>query len=192
MNYYRIFSKIYERAARKMCSDCREFIEKGSKILDLGCGSGIVAKNFQDFFQIEVMGVDIEDKRVVNIPFKIIDGKNLPFPENFFDVVLTSYVLHHSQDPIVLLKEAKRVSKDKVIVYEDLPTEGFLSKLICQLHNFTFNRFFQHQNNRLSFKSDKEWEKIFNSIGLSISHKKRVKSFYPVKQIQFVLRITGA
>ncbi len=49
--YYRILSKTYEEGAKKACQDCVDFIQKGSKILDLGCGSGIVAKVFQDFFR---------------------------------------------------------------------------------------------------------------------------------------------
>lgn len=73
--YYRIFSKIYERAARKMCSDCKNFIPKGSRILDLGSGSGIVAKNLANFFESLLTAVDIKDSRVVNVPLKIIDGK---------------------------------------------------------------------------------------------------------------------
>ena len=183
MKYYQVFSKVYQGAAQKMCRDCQDFIEKSSKILDLGCGSGIVAKAFKDFFQAEVMGVDIEDKRIVNIPFQMIDGKNLPFSKNSFDTVLLSYVLHHSQDPTTLLNEAKRVSK-KIIIYEDLP-EGFSSKLICNIHRISFAKFFRNLNSA-SFKSEKEWEKIFRELGLNIIFKKKINNF-PVKKELFVL-----
>jgi len=221
--YYRIFSKVYQRAAKKMCLECQDFIEKGSRILDLGCGPGIVGKNFKDFFQAKVIGVDIKDKRIANIPFKIIDGKSLPFKENEFDICLISYVLHHLENPERILKEAKRVSKGKIIIFEDLP-ENFLSKLICQLHGFTFNKFFQKpseakpsedegklrrrqtssttralakgedeavasstRNTQFSFKSEKEWEKIFQGIGLNTIFKKRIHNF-PIKKELFVCR----
>jgi len=182
--YYRIFSKIYEQNAKKMCLDCQDFIKKGSKILDLGCGSGIVAKNFQNFFQAEIIGVDIKDNRIFKIPFQIIDGKNLPFSENSFDVVLISYVLHHSRDPISLIKEAKRISRDKIIIYEDLP-KGFMSKLICKIHGFAFDKFFQNPTST-SFKLEEEWERIFNNTGLNVILKERVKSF-PVNKELFIL-----
>ena len=184
MNFYRIFSKIYERAAQKMCLDCQDFIQKDSKILDLGCGSGIVAKNFEDFFQAKVIGVDIRDRRIFPIPFQMIDGKNLPFPDNSFDIVLINYVLHHSGDPIVLLKEAKRVAKDKIIVYEDLP-EGLLSRIICKIHGISFAKIFQNQN-QTSFKSEREWEEVFKKIGLNIIFKRRINNF-PVKKELFIL-----
>lgn len=186
MNHYRSFFKIYDRAARKMCKDCRPFIEKGSKILDIGCGSGIVAKNLKDSFDVKVFGVDVEDKRVADIPFKISDGEELPFSDNEFDISFISFVLHHAQKPDKLLKEARRVSKNKIIIYEDL-AEGFISNFFCQIHGFLFDKFCQAGDNPASFKSEKEWEDIFNSLGMPVILKKRLKSLYPVKQILFVL-----
>ena len=186
MSFHRIFSKIYERAAKKMCLDCQGFIKKGSKILDWGCGTAIVGKTFQDFFQAELFGVDVQDVRTVKIPFKITDGKSLSFPENSFDVVLINYVLHHSEDPISVLKEAKRVARDKIVIYEDLP-EDILSKLICQLHGISFDNFFGNPT-KTSFKSEREWEKIFKELRLNIIFKKRINNF-PAKKELFVLRV---
>jgi len=192
MSYYRIFSKIYDMSAQKMCLDCADFIGKGATILDLGCGSGIVAKNFRDFFQAEIIGVDIKDSRMFPIPFEIIDGKSLPFSDLSFDVVLINYVLHHSQDPESLLKEAKRVSR-RIIIYEDLP-EGILSKLRCNFHQVGYNIFFQKQKQKFSFKTQKEWEKIFEKLELKIIAKKRTSSLLgwldPVEIIIFVLERT--
>jgi len=185
MNFYQIFSKIYERAAIKMCQSSQPFIEKGAKILDLGCGSAIIGKTFQDFFKAEILGIDIVDKRVEKISFQIYDGKNIPFPENSFDLVLINYVLHHSQDPIALLKEAKRVSK-KIIIFEDLP-EGFFSKIYCKLHQLSFDKLFGNSS-KTSFKTEKNWEKIFKEVGLNIIFKKRINNF-PVKKELFVLGV---
>lgn len=169
-----------------MCRDCQDFIERGSKILDLGCGSGIVAFHFRDFFKAEVIGVDIKDNRVLNIPFRIIDGENLPFDNHSFDVVLINYVLHHSRNPEKLLKEAKRVSK-KIIIYEDLP-EGILSRLRCYLHQITF---FGEKRQKFHFKTRDEWKELFKKLGLKIISEKRVFTkldwLDPVKRILFVL-----
>ena len=184
MIYYRFFSKIYQVEGKKMCQACQDFIKKGSKILDLGCGSGIVGKVFEDFFQAKLIGVDIEDKRVSPISFQLIDGKLLPFPKNSFDVVLINYVLHHSQDPIALLKEAKRVAKDKIIIFEDLP-EDFLSKLICQFHAFSSDNLFGNPP-KTFFELEKDWEEIFRNLKLNIIFKERIKDF-PIKKELFIL-----
>ena len=185
MSFYRIFSKIYEAAAKKMCQDCQSFIRKGSKILDLGCGCGIVGKTFQDFFQAEIIGVDVKDYRILPLPFQIYDGFHVPFPDGSFDVVLINYVLHHSEDPIALLKEAKSATRDKIIIFEDL-SEGFLSKLICKIHGSSFDKFFGNPA-KTSFKTESEWEKIFKELGLNAIFKKRINNF-PIKKELFVYR----
>ena len=193
MSYYQFFAKIYQLEAKKMCLDCQPFIEKGSKILDFGCGSGIVAEALQNFFQADVFGVDIKDERVTNIPFKIIDGQSLPFPENSFNICFVSYVLHHAENVVRILEEIKRVTKEKIIIFEDLP-ESFLSKIFCQIHKITFNQFFLKQNPGSNFKKSEEWKKLFNALGLKIIFKKNIFPvfrpgfwIYPVKRILFVL-----
>lgn len=184
--YYRIFSKIYEVGAKQMCRDCQGFIDKGSKLLDLGCGSGIAAKEFGKFFGAKIIGVDVKDNRILDIPFKIIDGENLPFYDNSFDVALIAYVLHHTPYSEGLLKEAKRVSK-KIIIFEDLP-EGFFSKFRCYLHQITF---FGGERQKFNFKTKKEWKKLFKELGLKIIAQKRVFTKFdwldPVKRTLFVL-----
>jgi SAM-dependent methyltransferase len=188
MNYfYRIFSKIYERAAKKMCCDCQGFIKEGVKILDLGSGSGIIGNNFQKYFKGELIGVDIKDQRIVNIPFQIYNGVSLPFQDNYFDVVLINYVLHHCQDPPAILKEAKRVVKDRIIIYEDL-AEGILAKLICKIHGISFSFLFQKNEEKGNFKKINEWKKVFDNLGLKLIFEKKVSSiFNPVKKKLFVL-----
>lgn len=168
-----------------MCLDCQDFIARNSKILDLGCGPGIAGKTFQEFFQADLLGVDIKDRRINDIPFKLIDGKILPFSENSFDIVLINYVLHHSRDPIALLNEAKRVTRDKIIIFEDL-AEGCLSKLFCRLHGISYDKLFGNPT-KTSFNSEKGWEKIFKELGLNIIFKKRVNNF-PVKKELFICR----
>jgi len=186
----KIFCPIYKKEAGRMCQECEPFIEKGSKILDLGCGRGTTTVAFKDYFQSEVFGVDIKDQRVFDFPFEIIEGGNLPFPDNSFDVVMINYVLHHASDPIQLLKEAKRVSKNKILVNEDLKREG-LAHFGCWLHQATYKISVPFQKNPMKFHTKEEWEEIFRQLGLKIIFKKgRISKFswlYPSKNILFVL-----
>ena len=186
--WYRLLVPFYKKAARKMCRECRDFIEKKSKILDLGCGSAIVAKEFGDFFEAEVSGVDIDDKRVYPIPFKIIDGRLLPFPRNSFDVILISYVLHHSGDPVSLLSQAEKLAP-KIIIYEDIP-EGFFSKILCKIHGSSFGVLFQEKKQKTNFKTISQWQEIFKDLRLRLIYKKifRGPLVYPVKKALFVLK----
>ncbi len=191
MNFYRVFKKIYEQVAHKMCLDCEQFIIKKSRILDIGCGSAIIANTFQNFFETEVIGVDVVDRRIFPIAFSLINGKKLPFPENSFDNILIAYTLHHSKDFVALLKEVIRVSRGKIFIYEDLP-EGFLSKLACQIHSFSFDKLFGNKNKTV-FKTEEEWLEIFKTLNLNLIFDKDVSyKFDPVKKKLFVLEVLGA
>lgn len=173
--------------AGKMCWDCQDFIKDGSKILDLGCGSGIITKEFENFFKADIIGIDIKDQRIEKIPFQLFDGKKIPFPDNFFDAVLITFVLHHSADPISILKEAKRVAKEKIIIYEDL-ADGFFSRLVCKLHGASYNYFFQKNKVKNSFKKNTEWKEIFQNLQLRPLFEKRTSSaINPAKKKLFIL-----
>jgi SAM-dependent methyltransferase len=151
-----------------MCKEIEEFV-CGEKVLDLGCGSGIFGKKFKEKFKKEVLGIDIVDKRVCQIPFKLYDGQTIPFPENYFDLVLISFVLHHTENPISILKEAKRVGK-RIIIFEDL-AEGIFGKFYCFLHWMSWNLFFG-KSPKFNFYTRKEWERIFKDLQLKLISEK--------------------
>ena len=179
MSFWKIFQRFYEIAAEKMVNEIEKFLE-GEKILDLGCGSGILGEKIRERLKKEVIGIDIVDKRVCNIPFKIYDGKKIPFPENFFGLVIISFVLHHTEDPISILQEAKRVGK-RIIIFEDLP-EGILGKLYCFFHWVTWNLFFG-KSPKFNFHTKKEWKEIFKKLDLKLISEKD----FLVKRKIFVL-----
>jgi ubiquinone/menaquinone biosynthesis C-methylase UbiE len=174
-----------------MCYDCQDYIQKGVKIIDIGCGSGIIGKTFSDLLEATVIGVDVRDDRVVDLPFQIVDGGKLPFEDDEFDVCLISYVLHHVDNPSFLLQEVKRICKGKIIIYEDLP-EGLFSIFRCHIHLMLTNLFLSGIFHwKFSFKTQTEWETLFSDLGLRNFTKKRVYKSYdwidPVKRILYVL-----
>ena len=190
MRFYRVFKRFYEQAAHKMCRDCEQFIKQRSKIIDIGCGSAIIANTFQTFFDTEIIGVDVVDRRLFPIAFSLINGKKLPFASKSFDNALIAYTLHHSKDPIFLLKEVIRVCKGKIFIYEDLP-EGLLSKVFCKIHGFSFDKLFGNKN-KTTFKTEEEWQEVFNALKLNLIFDKQVSySFEPVKKKLFVLEVLG-
>jgi ubiquinone/menaquinone biosynthesis C-methylase UbiE len=166
-------------AAERMVKEIEGFVA-GEKILDLGCGSGIFGKKIEKKLKKEVIGIDIVDKRVCQIPFKIYDGKNIPFSNDYFDVVIIAFVLHHTENPVSILKEAKRVGK-RIIIFEDLP-EGISGKIYCFLHWITWNLFFG-KSPKFNFHTSREWEEIFKNLGLKLISEKN----FLIKRKIFVL-----
>ena len=188
----KICSPILRKAAYRMCHECSYFIERGSKILDVGCGTGFWSSALKSHFQTEVFGVDIEDLRMMQgFPFQLFDGKQLLFSDDFFDIVIISYVLHHTRNYMGLIAEARRVTKDKIIVYEDL-SEGIFGKLGNFLHRLTYGFIYPSQKEVFNFKSRKSWEKIFSELKLEIISEKKAKTqfqwIYPHNATIFFLK----
>ena len=91
---------------------------KSAKVLDLGCGEG----NSIDFFRrldedITWHGVDIENSPEVRQRvresdlFSSFNGVDLPYPENYFDLIFCHQVLEHVRYPDALISDAFRVLK---------------------------------------------------------------------------------
>ncbi len=134
------------------------------RILDIGSGSCWVCYVLQQK-GFSVTALDIKNKsRVSPISPIIYDGKKLPFPDNSFDISLLITVLHHTQDPVAILKEAKRVSK-KIIVMEDL-YEGTFQKYATFLMDSIYNlEFFNHPHSNMT---ETQWKKIFTELDLHL------------------------
>ena len=67
------------------------------KVLEIGSGTGIQAKMLTDL-GCEVIAIDIHDSNYSkDRVFDIVDynGKDIPFPDDYFDIVFSSNVLEH-------------------------------------------------------------------------------------------------
>ncbi len=90
---------------------------KLGRVLVDGCGVGSYVKVLQPSAD-QVYGIDIEPEHltraVANAPqahLQIAAGEQLPYPDNFFDLVLSHEVLEHVQDDHLAAAEMARVLK---------------------------------------------------------------------------------
>lgn len=88
-----------------------------SKYCDVGCGAGLAAQIASDR-GAEVSGIDaaaslleIARQRVTGADFRLGDLEELPFPDGTFDVVTGFNSFQFAANPVVALREAKRISK---------------------------------------------------------------------------------
>lgn len=96
------------------------------KILDIGCGNGLISSFFGK--QNTVVGVDVEDKpqRVgrLQYSFVLIKDESLPFVEDTFDIVISHHVIEHVSNQSHHLKEIKRVLKRDGAAYLGCPNRA--------------------------------------------------------------------
>lgn len=92
---------------------------RGAKVLDVGCGGGILADKFARAGAV-VTGVDLSHASLVSagkhsrdssleIDFVNAKGETIPFADSCFDIVVTSDFLEHAQDLDMVVRECARV-----------------------------------------------------------------------------------
>lgn len=94
-----------------------KYINKGEKILDLGCGNGRFSEivgSKADYYGVDVSEklIEIAKKKYPNGKFAVSEPLVLPFENNFFDKIFCLAVLHHIPSKKFrrdFLKEIKRV-----------------------------------------------------------------------------------
>ncbi|MBR5348018.1 MAG: methyltransferase domain-containing protein [Lachnospiraceae bacterium] len=98
-------------------------IEKGMKVLELGCGTGSMWKGHEDLLTTcgEIILSDFSEGMVEtirtnlgahpNTRYRVIDIQSIPFEDATFDVVIANMMLYHVPDLDLGLREVRRVLK---------------------------------------------------------------------------------
>ena len=105
-------------------------VARNSKVLDVGCGTGLLFSHVAAETQM-VVGVDISDKLLLqakerarnfrNVHLVQADADHIPFKDNYFSVVFAFTVLQNMPDPLETLREIKRIpERDAPIVVTGL------------------------------------------------------------------------
>jgi len=94
----------------------RASLKSSHRILDVGCGTGVLETELQVICQAKILGLDIDrnhlDMATRNTRETIFiqgDAHELPFLSDTFDLALCHFVLLWVADPLQVVREMKRV-----------------------------------------------------------------------------------
>jgi SAM-dependent methyltransferase len=106
-------SYVWRRGQDRRLNLIRQHVTlEGRRILDVGCGLGMYVTRFREFSD-EVFGVDIDEEKV-EIASKTLPNiveapaESLPFPDEYFDVILLHEVIEHVESDRQTIREAVR------------------------------------------------------------------------------------
>jgi ubiquinone/menaquinone biosynthesis C-methylase UbiE len=112
----------------------------GKYVLEVGCGRGSFLAGLVRDRGCRCVGVDASGEMIKAATtenpgpdYYVMDGADLKFEDQSFDVVLFNYVLHHVEKLDETLAEAKRVGK-KVIFYESCACKSTPAKQLSKLY----------------------------------------------------------
>ena len=98
---------------------------KGAKVLDLGCGTGRFAIPMAEQLGFDMVGADSSPEMlaeakakdtVASVRWDVQDAQHLAYPDELFDAVFVSHLLHHVDSPPQVVSECWRVLKSRGVL----------------------------------------------------------------------------
>lgn len=101
-----------------------EWIEPGSRVLDLGCGDGELLAWLAENKSVEARGIEIDARKVqraiargVSVYHGDIDQGLTDYPDGSFDYVILSQTLQETRRPLHVLREMLRVGRRAIVAF---------------------------------------------------------------------------
>lgn len=157
-------------------------------ILDIGCGNGLVTDNLRQH-GFQVTPIDVDNLSILESVKPIVyDGQHMPFEDQEFDTALLLTVLHHTDNPIEILKETKRIAQ-RIVIIEDIYS-NILQKYMTYAMDTLVN--LGHSNMTYQNKSNKEWKASFKELGLELVHESSKSVLLFFRQATYVVIVAKA
>jgi SAM-dependent methyltransferase len=186
---------VFDRRIEVLTRTLADFIPADARVLDIGCGSGTLAKRIMALRpDVTIEGIDVLVRPGTEIPVTEFDGDNIPWADGHFDIALFVDVLHHTEAPARLLAEAKRVSKGGIVI-KDHFREGVFADATLRFMDWVGNA--QHGVVLpYNYLSDPEWRSIWSRLGLKVERLTDKVGLYPApfswlfdRRLHFVARL---
>ena len=169
---------VHSRRVTVLRDSLSELIPPNATVLDVGCGDGLVSRLIMDRRpDVELSGIDVMVRSETRIAVTEFDGSEIPFPDKSFDAVMFVDVLHHTNDPLILLREAKRVAR-KFILIKDHRRNGLLAGSTLRFMDWIGNA---HHGVALPYNywPHDRWRQGFTELDLKISDWNQSFQLYP-------------
>lgn len=153
------------RRAGALATHFAGLIPQGGHVLDVGCGDGKIGALLREKRpDVEIHGIDVQRREGTQIPVDRFDGRHIPFESGAFDLVMFSDVLHHTEDPLILQKEAQRVAKRWVLI-KDHFRDGFAAGVRLRFMDWVGNARFGVAL-PYNYWTERQWREAWTALGL--------------------------
>lgn len=169
---------VHQRRVTVLAAHLARLLPPSASVLDIGCGDGkLAALLLEQRPDLSIRGVDVLVRPDPAIQVEEFDGTHLPYPDGSFDHALLIDVLHHTDDPRVLLREAARVVRRAVVIKDHL-RDQWLAGPTLRLMDWVGNA---RHGVRLPYNylSTPEWKAAFGALGLSVERWDTRIGLYP-------------
>jgi methionine biosynthesis protein MetW len=168
---------------RQDLTHIQQWIAPGSRVLDLGCGTGEFLSQLQNERQVEGLGLEIDRDNIntaisagLNIVEQDLDGGLDNFRDSSFDTVVMAHALQAVRQPHLVLEEMLRIGRECIVTF---PNFG---QWRCRLYLGTRGRmpvskFMPHtwyDTPNIHFCTVRDFENLCTERGIRILHRDMV------------------
>ena len=181
----------------------RPFVHSGEHLLDVGAGTGDFLKIIGAGLGARIIGVDIIDYSDNDIDVLLFDGKIIPLADQSVDISIAAFVLHHTRDQAALIEEMKRVTRQRIVIFEDayftpwqwlflVWNDFYANQIVGSIKAFkNFGKLsIVTMPMPLTFRRVPQWEAFFAARELRLlSTSVRHAKIKPISKVTFVLEV---
>ena len=168
MNFLEYFhyGYIQDRRAHVLAEQLSSLIPHNTTLLDVGCGDGRLSARILDSRGDTVIkSVDVLARNQSYFPVDLFDGQTIPAADGSFEVVMFVDVLHHTEDPMILLREAARVVRRHIILKDHI-LDRLLAKTTLRFMDCICNARYNSYTASPPYWCERKWRQAFEEIGL--------------------------
>lgn len=171
-------ARVHSRRVHVLAKHLGEMIPSGVSVVDVGSGDGLLASLvLARRPDLTWTAVDMLERPKTHVPVKLFDGQHLPFEDKQHDVVCFVDVLHHTADPMILLREAVRVARSALVIKDHL-CEGRAAGATLRFMDWVGNASFG-VSLPYNYWNAEQWGNARRELELRTEEERRALGLYP-------------
>ena len=182
-----IYARETRLRAEALARTLADLVPRGAVVLDLGAGEGALLSLLRERRAIRGIGLDIVPRAIGGIEVLGYSGGVIPLPERSVEISLAVSTLHHCEDPVGALRELRRVTSGRALVFEDSSENLYDWLLLCAAHVYAELLVGVPWSAR-AFRSSEGWARCLAEAGWRVVERRAVDN--PWSEARYLRRMT--
>jgi SAM-dependent methyltransferase len=168
---------VHSRRVRVLAAHIAPWLPQSGRVVDIGCGDGALATAIMRLRpDVQITGLDVLVRPTPQITVTQFDGCKIPHGNGAFDTALLVDVVHHTDSPSELLREARRVAR--TLIVKDHVLTGWLGGPTLRAMDWVGNAG-HGVALPYNYQTEARWREMFGTLALRVEEWRTDLRLYP-------------